>query len=184
MRPSRANRLVMAVAAAAVSLLASRAAVAEERPFFVGGGGGGAIRVDNFPTQGLAVQELGWHVLGRTDGFYIGLSFAEGFGNGVFAMQVGGRFGYDLRVLDGPVGLMLSPSVMAGVVYAAISVETPYGQVSGDDAAFDVQAAFDVRVLLLGDRLALFARPASLDFFVDAGVGIRWNVIAGACYQF
>jgi len=157
-----------------------------ERPFYVGGGAGAAIELDTYPSQAMLVQEFGWHFLGTTDGPFIALSLAESFGSDVFTFQIAPRFGYDISLLRGPdIGVLLAPSVAPGFVVAAVSANTPYGRVSGSDAAFDLQVAAEVKLLLVDDQLEIFFRPVSFDLFVDdGGTAARWNVLAGASFRF
>lgn len=156
-----------------------------ERPFFVGGGLGAALELDSYPTQFLAGVELGYHLLGTTDGPFIGASLAGSFGSDVYTFQGLARFGWDIAVLRGDVGVLLAPSLAPGITVAAVDTNTPFGRVSGSDAAFDLQAAFDVKLLLLGERLALFVRPVAIDvLFHESGTAARWNLLIGANARF
>lgn len=156
-----------------------------ERPFYVGGGAGVALELDRYPTQGMLVEQIGWHFLSTTDGPFVELSLAESFGNDIFTFQAAPRFGWDIAVLRGAdVGVLLAPSVAAGIVYAQVTVNTPFGTARGSDAAFDLQGAFDVKLLLLDEQLEIFFRPVAVDVFIDSDVASRWNVLAGAHYRF
>jgi len=165
--------------------LAQTSTQASERPFHVGGGGGVAIELDRYPTQGAIVEQFGWHFLGTTDGPFIELSLMESFGSDLFTFQATPRVGWDIALVRGPsFGLLLAPSVAAGVVVAAVSVNTGFGTRSGSDAAFDVQGAFDVKLLLLDEQLEIFLRPAAVDLFIDSEVTARYDVLAGANFRF
>jgi hypothetical protein len=156
-----------------------------ERPFYVGGGAGVALELDRYPTQAMLIEQIGWHFLGTTDGPFVELSLAESFGSDVFTFQAAPRLGWDIAVLrGGDVGLLLAPSVAAGIVYAQVTVNTPFGSARASDTAFDLQGAFDLKLLLLDDQLEIFFRPIAVDVFIDSDAVSRWNVLAGAHYRF
>ncbi|MGE0786754.1 MAG: hypothetical protein AB7S26_13865 [Sandaracinaceae bacterium] len=160
-------------------------AQASPHPFYVGGGAGVAIELDSYPTQFVLAEEVGYHLFGTNGGLFLGGAFAQGFGRDVVTLQLGARIGYDIALYDGPdLAVMLAPSVAPGVVIAFASVNTPFGRVSGDDAAFDFQGALDVKLLLLDGALEVFLRPAAVDVFVGDGVAVRWNVLGGAAARF
>lgn len=156
-----------------------------EHPVFVGGGAGAAIELSNYPTQGVVMEEIGWHFLGTTDGPFVGLTLAEGFGNDVFTFQATPRFGWDISLVRGDVGVMLAPSLAAGLAVAAVTVNTGFGTASGSQAFFDAQGAMDLRILLLDDQLGIFIRPIAIDVFVhENGTAVRYDALAGASYHF
>lgn len=168
-----------------LAIPAMASAQTTERPWYAGGGAGAAIELDSYPTQVMLAEEIGYHLFGTTDGLFLGGAFAQSFGSDVTTLQFGARLGYDIPVLRGPdIGVMLAPSVAPGVVVALVSVNTPFGRASGEDAAFNFQGAFDVKILLLDEALEVFVRPAAIDVFVDDGSAVRWNVLAGAQGRF
>ncbi|MCA9608640.1 MAG: hypothetical protein KC619_23715 [Myxococcales bacterium] len=180
------NRTVsFALFALALSIPGLASAQRTERPVYVGGAAGAAIELDRYPTQGVVIEEIGWHFLGTTDGPFVGLTLAEGFGNDVFTFQATPRFGWDISLLRGDVGVLLAPSAAVGVAVAAVTVNTGFGSASGSQAFFDAQGAIDVRFLLLEDQLGLFIRPVAVDVFIhENGAAVRWNALAGAAYHF
>lgn len=181
---TRTSTLALVALALSMPALAS-AQDRPERPFWVGGGAGAAIELDRYPTQGTVIQEIGWHVLGTTDGPFVALTLAESFGNDVFTFQATPRFGWDIPLLRGDVGVLLAPTAAVGVAVAAVTVNTTFGRASGTEAFFDVQGAIDLRILLLEDQLGIFLRPLAIDVFVhENGTAVRYDAIAGAAYHF
>lgn len=177
--------LIVLTFALALALPSAALAQTAERPFFVGGGAGVALELDRYPTQGLVAEEIGWHVLGTTDGPFVSLTLAQGFGNDVFTFQATPRFGWDIPLLRGDVGILLAPSVALGVAVASVTVNTAFGSRSGTEAFFDAQGAVDLRFLLADDQLGIFIRPLAIDVFVhENGAAVRYDVLAGAAYHF
>lgn len=172
---------IFAAALLALALPSLASAQTTERPFYVGGGLGAAIELDRYPTQLMVAEEIGYHLFGTTDGLFLGGAFAQSFGSDIATLQFGARVGYDIPALrSGDLSILLAPSVAPGVVVAVASANTPFGRVSGSDAGFNLQGAFDVKILLLDEQLELFARPFAIDVFIDDGAAVRWNALVGA----
>ena len=168
-----------------VTIPSTVGAQSAERSFHIGGGGGAALELDRYPTQAMLIQEIGWHFLGTTDGPFLEVSLAESFGNDVFTFQAAPRVGWDIAVFRGiEVGLMLAPSIAVGIVYAHVTVNTPFGGGRASDSALDLQGAFDVKLLLFDEQFEIFFRPIAVDLFIDANVAARWNALAGVHYRF
>lgn len=160
-------------------------AQATERPFFVGGGAGAALELDRYPTQFKIVEEIGWHFLGTTDGPFVALLLGQSFGNDLFTFQAAPRFGWDISLVRGDVGVMLAPSVAVGVALAHVAVNTAFGRASGTEAFFDLQGALELRLLLLDEQLGVFFRPLVIDVLVhENGAAVRYDALAGAAYHF
>lgn len=41
-----------------------------------------------------------------------------------------------------------------------------------------------MKLLLFDEQFEVFFRPIAVDLFIDSGVAVRWNALAGAHYRF
>lgn len=113
---------------------------------------GPSIALLHAPNQLLLEQTYGHHFSGDASGPAIAVDVQEHVAGGMFVLQLGPRFVYDIQIVDG-LGLYLSPSV--GFEYTFSS--------AGPNNGFSVPFLFKVK-LVLGNRGLVFFQPVGIDF--------------------
>jgi hypothetical protein len=118
-------------------------------------------------------QEIGYHVSGGGDGFAIGFSIDEAFGDHVLRVQPGAKFLWDIQPSEDH-GFYIAPFVKAGYSYLKLDAG-PFG--SATEHAFNGQAGVEAR-LVLGDRALLYLRPVGIDVLAnDDGVLMMYDIM-------
>jgi hypothetical protein len=119
-------------------------------------------------------QEFGYHFSGDNEGPALGGMLAESFGFGAFALQVGPKFWWDIKISD--MAIYITPHAMLG-----------YGGFFGGGAeahTFNWEFGAEGRVIL-GDRFLLSFRPVGIDFFAgDGGLLVNYNLMFGGGVTF
>lgn len=131
-------------------------------------------------TQVKLAQEIGWHVSGDGEGFALGASVEEAFGDNIFRFQPGFKMWWDIQPSQ-KLALYIAPTLKVG--YALFSADAgPLG--SATDHAFNAQVGVAGR-LVLGDRGMLFFRPITIDTFTtEDGVLLTYDVMIGGGVTF
>lgn len=131
-------------------------------------------------SQLKLAQEIGYHVSGHGEGFAIGASMEEAFGDNLVRLQPGVKLWWDIQPSN-DLALYIAPTLKLG--YAFFSVDAgPFG--SATDHAFNAQVGVEGR-LVLGDRGMVFFRPFTLDTFTnDSGVLLTYDIMFGGAVTF
>jgi tetratricopeptide (TPR) repeat protein len=107
------------------------------------------------------VEAIGVHFRGEAGGPGLSLEIHEALASGLFLLEAGPRFAWDIRV--GERGLYISPGLMAGFVYFKSDFNFPEYNPAGSSLGFGLQAGVDLK-LVLGDRGLLLLRPVSISY--------------------
>jgi hypothetical protein len=143
----------------------------------------------NAPTQIKLVETFGYHFFGNAEGPALALELQESFGDDAFTFQVGPKFLWDFRLVNG-LGLYLAPTLLLGYMHVSPTEDLPAGL---DVAANGLSIRIGLEVkLILADRALLFFRPINLDintFDTTISYGsssasgwatiLRWDMIFG-----
>ncbi len=142
-------------------------------------GDGGCGSTSNV-TQIKLGQEIGYHVSGRGDGFAIGASIEEAFGDNLLRLQPGVKLWWDIQPSQN-LALYIAPTLKLGYAYFSVDAG-PFG--SADDHAFNAQVGVEGRIVL-EDRGMIFLRPFTLDTFTnDDGVLLTYDLMFGGAVTF
>lgn len=164
------NRSIVAAAVAAVVMAIALPASAQVSPY-VGIGVGPAIRIDDMPNQVRVEQEIGLTFGGR-DGFFLAFAPYQSWGADWWVLDFDARLGGIADLYHGrDVRFQLGGS---GTVGFAISDDFN-GRSSDADFWFHLSGGLLLRLVILDDRLAIYLRPVTFEFFIGDSPRGGWN---------
>ena len=165
-----------------VSATAAEAA-AQVEPY-VGIGLGPAINIDDWPNQVLVEQEIGL-TFGGKSGFFLAFAPYQSWGNDFWVLAFRGRLGGVADLFRGrDVRFQLGGSGTVGVAASDF-----FDSGRDVDGWFHLSGGLLLRVLILDDRLAIYARPLTFEFAIgDSGrfgnEAVRYVAVGGIQYYF
>ncbi len=133
---------------------------------------GPSIALLHAPNQLLMEQTFGHHFSKDASGPAIAIDLQEHVAGGLFVLQTGPRFVYDIRIVSG-LGLYLSPSV--GIEYTFST--------GGPHNGFSVPFLFKVK-MVLANRGLLFFQPVGIDLMAlfrpnSSYVALQYDLMFG-----
>jgi hypothetical protein len=130
-------------------------------------------------TQFKLTEDFGFHVSG-SDGFAIGASLQEAFGNDVFRLTAAFKMWWDAPISD-DLALYLTPMFSAG--YSLLHFD--FGALGAiTDHAFNMQGGIGLRMVLV-DRVMVYVRPLTADVSIGAdGVSMFYDIAVGGGITF
>jgi hypothetical protein len=136
---------------------------------------GGAFGLFNLPSQFKLSEVFTIHLMGKHDGFFVGLQADQSVSPGQFILQVRPLAGYAIRLID-KLALFLVPQLQAGF---SLSIDNV-----GPQMFFNLQAALEVQ-LILDDRWIFSFKPLVMDLsFGSVQVMGRIDLLFGAGFKF
>jgi hypothetical protein len=145
----------------------------------IGDGRGGAR---NNTTLFKLEQSFGFHILSHDPhpGLYLAAVATEGFRSHYVRLSFGLRAGYDIQVwTNGNLQLLASPNVTLGP-----SIHLFPGTDFNAYGAFNFGFAGDVRLVLPGGKLTVWARPFGFEFDANDGVAKWYDFMFGINLNF
>jgi len=148
----------------------------------VGIGAGAGLDLYQWFSQALITQMFMIRPFGEIAGLELGLLLGQAFDNNIFMFEALVHVGYVFEVFrSASFALQLVPSIGLG---------TAFFDALGLLAFFNIRAGLGVRALVLEDLLSIFLRVANVGVYVgepvagNVDVGVRYNLIAGAMFNF
>lgn len=176
--------LLAAAMAVAVASFAADAS-AQVSPY-VGIGLGPAVGIDNMPNQVRVEQEIGLTFGGR-DGFFLAFAPYQSWGADFWVLDFDARLGGTADIFhNNDVRFQIGG---AGTVGVAISDFFNSGR--DTDVWFHFSGGLLLRLLVMSDRLAIYLRPVTFEFFIGesnipgwGNEAIRYVAVGGVQYYF
>jgi hypothetical protein len=182
----RVSVLVLALGVLGALTTASTAEAQEGRPTYIGFGFGPTIGLGGGGVAFKLEESVGHHVLEAGDhpGLFVGGVLGQAFAGGSTVLSMGGRVGFDARVVHTrKLSLLITPHATVGASVSIIDLGEGNGgrQASG---AFNLGFAGEVRLVVANERATVWVRPIGIDLNIRKGAGAQYDILVGGSYNF